>query len=45
MAAPLDRRFYDVLSTSMYGGIVWLILLIIAITMQAGTKEFSSHPE
>jgi len=45
MAAPLGRRFYEVLSTSMYRMLGWLILLIIALTMEAGTKQFSAHPE
>ena len=45
MAAPLGRRFYDVLSTTMYRMLAWLMLLIIAITAEAGTKSFSSHPE
>jgi hypothetical protein len=45
MAAPLNRRFYEVLSSSMYTMIGWLLALFITITMEGGTKDFSSHPE
>ena len=45
MAAPLPRRFYDVLTTFLYRFIFWLLLLIVAVFFEAGNKEFKQHPE
>jgi hypothetical protein len=45
MAAPLNRRFYEVLSNSMYSLIGWLLALIISVTMEGGSKALGAHPE
>ena len=45
MAAPLPRRFYQVLSAAMYQLIFWLICLLVAISVEAGEKDFRKHPE
>jgi len=42
---PLPRRFYDVLSKSMYGFIAWLVLLLGSLQMEAGTEEFKLAPQ
>ena len=35
MAAPLPRRFYEVLSKSVYNLIGWLIALLISLSMES----------
>ena len=40
MGAPLPRRFYDILSKSIYNMIGWLIALLISISME--TSLFKS---
>ena len=45
MAGPLPRRFYDILSKSMYSLIVWLLVLVLAITLEGDTKAFNSNPQ
>ena len=44
MAAPLPRRFYDLLSKSMYTLIVWLLVLVLAISIEGDTKAFNKDP-
>ena len=44
MAAPLARRFYDVLSKSVYSLIIWLLVLVLAITIEGDTKAFNKNP-
>lgn len=38
--APLPRRFYDVLSKSVYSLILWMVLLLGFLQMEASTEEF-----
>ena len=45
MAQPLARRFYDILSRSVYFLIFWLLALVISLSMEEGFKEFRAHPE
>ena len=45
MAAPLARRFYDVLSKSVYSLIIWLLVLVLAITIEGDTKAFNKNPQ
>jgi len=34
-----------VLSRSVYSLIAWLMLLLVTVTMEQGTKDFGKHPE
>ena len=45
MAGPLARRFYDVLSKSMYSLIGWLLVLVLALTFEGDTKAFNKDPQ
>lgn len=42
---PLPRRFYQVLSRAVYSLVFWLIALLVAVTFEAGEKDFKKHPE
>ena len=44
MGAPLPRRFYEVLSKSMYNMIGWLIALLISLTFEnTSFKDAPNH--
>ena len=45
MAAPLTRRFYEVLSRSVYSFIFWLICLLFSLSIEQGNRDFRQHPE
>lgn len=45
MGEVLQRRFYTVLSRSVYLLIGWLLALLFAIYTEEGEKHFKRHPE
>ena len=40
---PLARRFYEILSRSVYTLVVWLIALIVAISLEDNKQGLSQH--
>ena len=42
---PLPRRFYQILSRSVYSLVFWIIALLVAITFESNEKDFKKHPE
>ena len=45
MGEVLQRRFYTVLSRSVYLLIAWLLTLLFALYSEEGEKHFKRHPE